>query len=56
MTEPLIPDAILDRMLRDGWTPSEVHALIASYRVLKQKHEQRVAKKANGKHKERDDA
>lgn len=55
----LVPDGVLDRMMRDGWVPGEVHRLIESYRKLKHKHEERAAKKAekaNGKHKERDDA
>lgn len=30
----LVPDSVLDGMERDGWTPSQVRALIASYRLL----------------------
>lgn len=30
----LVSPAVLDRMERDGWTPSEVRALIASYREV----------------------
>lgn len=31
----VVSDAVLDTMDRDGWTPSQVRALIASYRHLK---------------------
>lgn len=31
----LVPDSVLDGMERDGWTPSQVRALIASYRQLR---------------------
>lgn len=45
----LVPDGVLERMVRDGWVPNEVHRLIASYRELKARTAvQDATKKVNG--------